>query len=311
MTAKRAILNVAFWVTLSLVINLGIYLTMGRQAAAEYFGAWAMEQALSLDNLFMFYFVFKVFRTPRESRPRVLAWGVAGVIIMRGLIIIGGTTLIAKFQPLIWMFALFLVWAAFKIFALHDDHEPDQEEVEASLRKNWLVRVATKVIPFQPEYHGDRFVVRKDGKVYGTMLLLTLLAVEGTDVPFAFDSLPAAMAMSDDWRIILTSNLLAVCGLRSLYFLIENMQERFSHMRYGIGFLLAFAAFKIIAADYGAIAHALLGWIPIAGIRTMLEGLDPHAGLHLPLWLALGIIVAAIAATIGYTLWASRARAPV
>ncbi len=308
MTARRALLNVGFWVSLSLILNLVIYRTMGAEAAGEYFGAWALEQALSLDNLFMFYFIFNVFRTPREVRPRVLAWGIAGVVVMRGLIIIGGTTLIEHFEPLLWFFAFFLLWAAFKIFALADADPSDDHADAEALRRNWLVRFVGRIIPFVPEYHGRSFIVIRDGKRYGTMLLLTLLAVECTDVPFAFDSLPAAMSVSDDWFIILSSNLLAVCGLRSLYFVIENMQERFSHMKFGIGLLLGFAAFKILAHDWGAIAHLTLGWIPAEPVQRWLAGVPHDAGLHLPLALSLAIIVTTIAATIAYTLLVSSPR---
>lgn len=301
MTTRRALLSVAFWVTVSMILNVVIFFWRGPQAAAEYFGCWALEEALSLDNLFMFYFIFNVFRTPKEARPRVLAWGIVGVVVMRGLIILGGTQLISSFEPLLWFFAIFLVWAAFKIFAMGEDEGTEEERAEA-MRQNWLVRAANAVMPFVPEYHGNRFFVVRDGKTYGTMLLLTLLAVEGTDVPFAFDSLPAAMAISQDFFIVASSNILAVAGLRSLYFVIEDMQDRFAYMKYGIGFLLAFAAFKILAHDYGAIAHTTVGFLA----PGLVEGIPHDAGLHIPLPISLGIIVGAISLTILYTFIASR-----
>jgi tellurite resistance protein TerC len=275
MTTREALSNFIFWVIAAMLVNAGVWWTWGAQAGAEFFGSWALEKALSLDNLFMFYFIFTAFGTPREARPRVLRWGIVGVIIMRGLIIWGGTTLITRFSWLLLGFSLFLIWAAAKIMFMGEEKEPDDKV----LQQNWLLRLTRKVMPFDGHYHGDKFLITKDGKTYGTLLLLVVIVIEGTDIPFAFDSLPAALAVSQNFYIVMSSNLLAVMGLRAIYFLIENMQERFSHMKYGIGLLLGFAGVKIIMGYFG---------------------------LHLPLLLSVGIIVAVIAATIGYTFYKTR-----
>lgn len=275
MTTREALSNFIFWVVAALVVNGLVWWQWGAQAGAEFFGAWALEKALSLDNLFMFYFIFTAFGTPREARPRVLRWGIIGVILMRGLILYGGSELIDRFSWLLLGFSAFLIWAAAKIFFMGEEKEPD----EATLQNNWLLRLARKIMPFDGHYHGEKFFIRKDGKVHGTLLLLVVIVIEGTDIPFAFDSLPAALAVSTDFTIIMSSNLLAVMGLRAIYFLIENMQERFSYMKHGIGLLLGFAGAKIIMGFFG---------------------------IHLPLWASVGIIVATIAATIGYTLYKTR-----
>jgi tellurite resistance protein TerC len=275
MTTRDALSNFIFWVVAALVVNGVIWGVWGAQAGAQFFGAWALEKALSLDNLFMFYFIFTAFGTPREARPRVLRWGIVGVIVMRGLILYGGATLIERFSWLLLGFAVFLLWASAKIFFMGEEKEPDEE----ALQGNWLLRLARKVMPFDSHYHGDKFFIRKDGKLHGTLLLLVVIVIEGTDIPFAFDSLPAALAVSTNFYIVMSSNLLAVMGLRAIYFLIENMQERFSYMKHGIGLLLGFAGAKIVMGYFG---------------------------LHLPLWLSVGIIVAVIAVTIGYTLYKTR-----
>ncbi len=282
MTTRKALITFAFWVSVAIAVNLYILFQYGTDLAAQFLGAWAMEETLSLDNLFMFYFIFTTFQTPREARLRVLHWGIIGVIVMRGAIIAGGTALLNAFHWLLLGFALFLLWAAAKIF-FFEEKEQDPEAMRAGLERNWLFRGATKLMPFDAQYHGDRFVIEKNGKKHGTLLLLVLLVVEGTDVPFAFDSLPAAMAVSQNFWIIASSNLLAVLGLRSIYFLIENMQDRFAYMKYGIGILLGFAGVKIILKD--------------------------ALNFEIPLLLSLGIIVGVIVTTILYTLYRSRPEA--
>jgi tellurite resistance protein TerC len=292
MSTRKAVLSFLFWVVAALAVDVGIWLYVGgdrgARLATEFFGAWAMEEALSLDNLFMFYFIFSVFQTPLEARPRVLRWGILGVILMRGAIILGGTTLLQRFQPLLYVFAVFLLWAAFKIFFLESDDGEDDGAKQEKLERNWLVRLSSRVLHFEKRYDGSRFWTTVDGRRRATLLLLVVLVVEGTDVPFAFDSLPAAMAISQNFWIVLVSNLLAVMGLRSIYFLIQNMRDRFAHMQQGIGILLAFAGLKILLANFGDLVN------------------HPEYGVHLPLWFSVAFIGGVIAVTIAYTLLRTR-----
>ncbi len=302
MTTKKALFAFLFWVGVAAVTNLGYLVFMGPTAGAEFFGAWVMEQTLSLDNLFMFYFIFNAFDTPPEARARVLKYGVAGVILMRGAIILGGTSLLARYHFMLWFFALFLGWAAWQMLFAKED-QGSHEEKRARLHNNWLVRIAHRFLNFDERYHGDRFWIRNEnGRWQPTMLLLVVLVVEGTDIPFAFDSLPAAMAISQDFAIVASSNLLAVMGLRSIYFLIENMQERFSYMGKGIAILLGFAAAKILMPDIGRIVHLLVGWAH----PSVEEWIPISFGFHMPLPISLGIIVSVIIVTILYTLWKTR-----
>ncbi len=301
MTTKAALANFIFWVAAAMVVNVGIWFYYGAQPATEFFGAWAMEKALSLDNLFMFYFIFSVFQTPQHARPRVLRWGIIGVIVMRGLIILGGTALISQFRPLLFVFALFLLWAAAKIF-FFEEKEESEEEKQASLEGNWLVKLISKVMPFEKRYDGEKFFTVVNGKRHGTLLLLVLVVIEGTDIPFAFDSLPAAMAISQNFWIVMSSNLLAVLGLRAIYFLIENMRERFSHMQQGIGILLAFAAIKIFLPNLGYLANNTIGLV-YADIASVIP---PGYGFHIPLWFSVSFIASVIVLTIVYTLFRTR-----
>jgi len=284
-----------------MVVNAGIWAFWGAQPAAEFFGAFVMEKALSLDNLFMFYLIFRLFNTPAEARPKLLRWGIIGVVVMRGAIILGGTAVISHWRPLLWFFAAFLFWAAFKVFFLNEEEE-SEEERHAALQKNWLVRLSKRWLGFENRYDGLKFFTVVDGKKRGTMMLLTLLVIEGTDVPFAFDSLPAAMAISQNFMIVLSSNLLAVLGLRAIYFLIENMQERFSHMKQGIGLLLAIAGVKILLPDAGRIVNGTVGLV----YPAISQSVSPDFGVHVPLPVSIGIIALVIIGTIGYTLFRTR-----
>jgi tellurite resistance protein TerC len=318
MTTRRALTTFLIWVALALATVAGLWVyfgkyyvapgatgpdpALGARLATEFFGAWAMEEALSLDNLFMFYFIFSVFQTPTEARVRVLRWGIIGVILMRGAIILGGTTLLTHFKPLLYVFAVFLLWAAFKIFFFHEDEEQDEDARQAKLEQNWLVRLASKVMKFEKRYVGDRFFIEVDGKRRATLLLLVVLVVEGTDLPFAFDSLPAALAISQNFWIVMISNLMAVMGLRSIYFLIQNMRERFSHMQQGIGILLAFAGLKIILANFGHVVNSTVGLV----YADIAKKISPDYGVHLPLWVSVGFIAAVITLTIAYTLFRTR-----
>jgi tellurite resistance protein TerC len=299
MTTRQALLNFFFWVTVAMLLNAGILIFWGEQPAAEFFGAFVMEKALSLDNLFMFYVIFRLFNTPHEVRPKLLRWGIIGVVIMRGAIILGGTAIISNWRPLLWFFAAFLFWAAFKVFFLdNDDGGATQEDLE----KNWLVRFAKRFLGFENRYDGDKFFTVVNGKKHGTLLLLTLMVIEGTDVPFAFDSLPAAMAISQNFFIVLSSNVLAVLGLRAIYFLIENMQERFAHMKQGIGLLLAIGAVKILLPDLGRIVNSTLGLV----YPAISEKVAPDFGYHVPLPISVGIIASVIVGTFLYTLIRTR-----
>ena len=282
MTVRAALLTFFFWVAVALGADVLIWVRYGPDLAAQFFGAWVLEETLSLDNLFMFYFIFTVFQTPREARPRVLRWGIIGVVAMRGAIIAGGLALIHEFSWLLLGFAAFLLWAAVKIFLFDESDGGTPEEKREALQQNWLLRLARRVLPFDTSYHGDRFIVSLDRRRKGTLLLLVVFVIEGTDLPFAFDSLPAAMAVSQSFPIVITSNVLAVLGLRSIYFLIESMQQRFAYMKHGIGVLLGFAGVKIL--------------------------LDKGLHVHVPLGLSLGIIVGVIVLTIAYTLYRSAGR---
>lgn len=301
MTIRRALVTFALWMGVAGLVNLAIWAHSGPQAASEFLGAYLIEEALSLDNMFMFYVIFSAFRTPDDVRRRVLNWGIVGVILMRGGIILGGTAIIHRFHALLWFFAFFLFWSAWKIF-FHEEDEGTEEETQEKLESNWLVRLATRWFGFVHKYEGDHFFTTVGGKTRGTLLLLVLLVVEGTDVPFAFDSLPAAMAVSQNFFIVMSSNLLAVLGLRSIYFVIDRMQDRFSHMQQGIGLLLAIAGAKILLPDLGLLVNGTVGLV----YPDIAKTIPPEFGWNVPLPVAIGTIAVIICVTIAFTLYTTR-----
>lgn len=270
MTNEQAIKNFGFWCAVSAAMAFLVLLGGGPESAGQFIGAWVLEKTLSIDNLFMFIVIFKAFRTPEAIQHKCLLYGVGGVVILRGLFIGFGSALIALFHPILYLFAGALIWGAIKMWK---DEEPPSEE---ELRQNWLVRLSSKYLNFVPDYQGDKFFITQDKAIKGTLLLLTLLVIEGTDIIFALDSVPAAMAVSQSFFIVMTSNILAVMGLRAIYFLLRNMEERFAYMKVGVAFLLCFAAAKILL---------------------------PLFGMEIGLGMSLTIIIATIGASVGYSLY--------
>mgnify|MGYP001561728244 FL=1 len=253
MSTRSALLNFAFWCVVALLTNVWIYVAFGADYASQFFGAWVSEKLLSTDNLWMMFFIFSSFAVPLHAQAKALRWGIIGVVVMRGVFILIGVKVIEQFHFVLYFFAVFLVWASYKIVFAKEEDIPQDEKV-AKLKNNWLVRFASKKLNFTDTYDGEKFF--SNGKP--TLLLMVVLIIEGTDLPFAFDSLPVAMAFSQNFWIVMSSNLLAVLGLRAIYFLIVNMQERFAHMKYGIALLLLFAAVKIVIPIQSALSIGLI-----------------------------------------------------
>lgn len=298
MTSAQAVKNFLGWCLVAVAVNVLIYFVWGSKLAGEFAGAWAMEKALSLDNLFCFYLIFSTYHVPEEARPRVLLWGIAGVVVLRGLFVFGGTTLLATFHWLLYPLALWLFWAAYKVLFFDEDDNATEEEKQRELESKLLVKLATRVFSFDRSYDGNKFFVRRlssasNRTLRPTLLLLTVTIIEATDIAFAMDSLPAALAISQNFWIVMSSNLIAVMGLRAIYFLIQNMRKRFAHLQVGIGLLLAFAGFKIVGPT-------ALDWVG----RTFEA--PALVGFHLPLWMSLTVIGTIITVAFAYTLLKTR-----
>jgi tellurite resistance protein TerC len=248
-SAKEAGIWTAVWISLALVFNVILYFWRGSEPALQFLTGYLIEKALSVDNLFVFALLFTLFAVPAQYQHRVLFWGVLGALVMRAVFIAAGAALIENFHWIIYVFGAFLVYTGIKL-ARHKETtiEPD---------KNPLVRLFRRIFPITSTYEGEHFFVRRAGKLMATPLLLVLVMVESTDLVFAVDSIPAIFAVTRDPFIVYTSNVFAILGLRSLYFLLANALDKFYYLKPALAVILSFVGVKMLITDIYHIPIAL------------------------------------------------------
>ncbi len=239
---KEAIAWTLFWVTLALLFCLFIYSTRGSQKGLEFLAGYIVEEALSVDNVFVFIVIFTYFAVPREVQHKVLFWGILGAVIFRAAFIIAGAALVAKFHWILYLLGIFLIFTAIKLMV--------QGEAEVHPEHNPLIRFARKYLPVTDNYVGSRFFVKRNGKIHATPLFLVLLMIESTDIAFATDSIPAIFAITQDTFIIYTSNICAILGLRALYFVVAGFMKQFKYLRYGLSVVLGFIGMKMLIEPF-------------------------------------------------------------
>lgn len=240
-TFREALTWSAVWIALALAFNYWIYTAYGEAKGLEFLTGYLIEKSLSVDNIFVFVLLFSFFKVPDEYRHRVLFWGVLGALLMRAGFIAAGSVLIEKFHWIIYLFGAFLVFTGYKMLK--------KKAADMHPENNPLVRWFVKRGKVTKEYHGKKFFVNLNGKRLATPLFLCLLSVEFTDLIFAVDSIPAIFAITRDPFIVYTSNVFAILGLRSLYFALEGVIDRFPYLRYGLAFVLMFIGMKMLAMD--------------------------------------------------------------
>ena len=251
-TLKESLLWTAFWVALALLFNLGIYLWRGHGPALEFLTCYLIEESLSVDNLFVFLLVFSYFAVAPAYQHKVLFWGIIGAIIMRLAFIEVGVTLLERFDWVFYIFGAFLVVTAIRM-AFQRDEKIDPE-------KNVVLRLFRRFVPVTSSYEEDRFFVKRAGRYIATPLFIVVLVVETTDLVFALDSIPAALAITLDPFIVYTANIFAILGLRSLYFALAGVMRLFHYLRYGLVIVLIFVGVKmLIAAFYKIPTEIALG----------------------------------------------------
>jgi len=228
-----------FWIVLSLAFGAWLWMRYGDEAGLEFFAGYLLEKSLSVDNLFVFVLLFQSFAIPPEYQHRVLFWGVLGALILRGGLILAGVALVHRFRWVIAIFGAILVYTAAKI-ALHRDEE------ERSPADNPVVRFVRKHMPMIDAIEGPRFLVRKEGRLYATPLLLALVAAETADLVFALDSIPAVFAVTDDSFLVFSSNVCALLGLRALYFVVRGALARVRYLKPGLAAILLFVGLKML-----------------------------------------------------------------
>jgi tellurite resistance protein TerC len=266
---KEAALWTVGWSVLAGIFNLGIFYWAGSERGLEFTAGYLVELALSVDNMFVFALVFTWFAVPQVYQHRVLFWGILGALVMRLVFILVGAAMLDAFHWIIYVFGAFLIFTGYKILrerATHVDPEA-----------NLALRLFRRVMPITEEYHGQRFSIVQQGKRYATPLLAVLVLIEATDLVFAIDSVPAIFAVTDDPFIVYTSNVFAILGLRSLYFLLAGIMDKFRYLKVGLGAVLMFVGAKMALTD---IYHVPIG-ISL-GVIVLLIGGSIAASLLLP-----------------------------
>jgi tellurite resistance protein TerC len=266
---KEAGIWSAVWIALAVVFNIGVYRWFGPERALEFTTGYLIEKALAVDNIFVFVVIFSTFAVPSIYQHRVLFWGVLGALVMRAAFIFAGGAFLQRFHWAIYVFGALLAVTGIKLLL--------QRNEEMHPENNPLVRWFQKIVPMTPDFHGDKFMVVKNGRRYGTPLLLALVAVEVTDLIFAVDSIPAIFAITSDPFIVFTSNIFAILGLRSLYFLLAGIITKFVYLKVGLSFVLVFVGAKMLLMDvYKVPIGASLAVIAsILGLSIVISLLKP------------------------------------
>jgi tellurite resistance protein TerC len=265
----------AFWIGLSLALNLWIYLEYGKRPGLEFLTGYLVEYALSVDNIFVFILIFRYFAVPKTLQHRVLFWGILGAMVMRGIFIGLGAALISRFEWILYLFGVFLLATGLKIVT--------QDDLEVHPERNPVVNLFRRLVPITRTYHDKHFFWREGGRLMATPLLFVLVVVETTDVVFAVDSIPAIFGITRDPFLIFTSNICAILGLRALYFLLAGMMDQFHYLKVGLGLVLAFIGVKMLIADF----------------------------VHVPIEISLGVVVALLGGGVGASLlWPAKGREP-
>ena len=243
-SVKEALKMTAVWIGVSLVFCAAIYIwypVESHEKAMEFLAGYLIEKSLSMDNLFVFLMLFSFFGIERKYQHEVLFWGIFGALVLRSIFIFAGAAMVERFEWVLGLFGLFLLYTGAKMFK-HDDNE------QADPSQNIIVRWFKKFFPATDQLHGDRFFILSNGKRLATPLFVTLLVIETTDVAFAVDSIPAVFSVSRDPFIVLTSNIFAILGLRALYFALAAVAQYFKYLKYGLGIILIFVGIKMLLA---------------------------------------------------------------
>ena len=273
LSMRAAVQRSVLWVILSLCFSVVVWRLKGPQHGLDFLTGYLIEYSLSVDNIFVFVLIFAYFRVPPRAQHRVLVWGIVGALVMRGIMIWCGIALVQRFHFVLYLFGLFLVITALRMFFGKYERRDFGE--------SWVIRVCRRAFPITNEFYNEHFHARVDGRWMLTPLALALIAIDIMDLVFAVDSIPAVFAITQDPFIVYTSNICAIIGLRSLYFLLARLIDRFIYLQTGLAVILGFVGIKMIVADYYPISN----------------------------WISLGVIVLVLAVTITISMIVTERRA--
>jgi tellurite resistance protein TerC len=255
---KQALLMSGIWIGLAFVFAILVHQWMGPVKTIEFLSGYLLEEALSVDNLFVFILLFAYFKVPPEEEKTVLFWGIIGALIMRGVFIWAGVALVARFHWVLYLFGIFLIWTGLQLIR--------KGEVQRDPSRNIVLKFCRRFLPLTDTYEQKRFFVRREGKILATPLFVVLLVVETTDILFATDSIPAILAITRDPFIVYTSNVFAILGLRSLYFALSGLMKLFHYLNYGLSVVLMFIGAKMLLPE----RFQLPTWVALAVIAGVL-----------------------------------------
>jgi len=270
MSTRSALAWSAVWISFGLSFSLAVWAWRGGVAAQEYLAGYLIEESLSIDNLFVFMIVFGSLGIALRYQRKVLFWGILGAIVLRGTFIFVGVSILERFEWVIYLFGALLVFTAYRLIRAHGVHVDPE--------RNPMVRIARRLFPVDVDYEGNAFTVRKAGRRMLTPLVIALVAVESADVVFAVDSVPAVLAVTSDPFVAFTSNICAILGLRALYFALAGSLQRFEYLSWGLAIVLGFVGAKMLLSQI----------------------------LHIPIYISLGVIVAAVGGAVLFSLWMTR-----
>lgn len=266
---KTALWSSAAWIALAAAFAVFIHQWISPAKSLEFVTGYLLEEALSVDNLFIFILLFGYFKVPPEQEKTILFWGILGAMIMRGAFIVAGVALVQRFHWILYVFGAFLIYSGFKLM------REGEEEIDPS--RNLVLRLSRRWLPVSDGYEGNKFVVRQEGRLLATPLLIVLLVVETTDILFATDSIPAILAITRDPFIVYTSNVFAILGLRSMYFALSGLMKLFEYLNYGLAAILIFIGLKMLLS----FRYELHTWITLVVIAVVL-GISVLASVLFP-----------------------------
>jgi tellurite resistance protein TerC len=269
-TIREALTWALVWFGLAMVFNIVVWWQCGTETALQFFTGYIIEESLSIDNLFVILLIFTAFRIPSKLQHRVLFWGILGAMIMRGILIGLGAAIVSRFDWVFYVFGAFLVYTGFRMLF--------QQEENFDPHESFVVRYLGKIVPISKRLDGEKFFTMERGKRAATLLFVTLIVIEFTDLVFAFDSIPAIFAITTNPFIVFTSNIFAILGLRSLYFVIAEAHGLFKHLKTGLAIILAFIGIKLLLKDI----------------------------VHINIFVSLGIVIAVLATSIAYSIFDAR-----
>jgi tellurite resistance protein TerC len=275
--AKQALAWVGLWVALAMVLAVAVRLRFGSEPSLQFLAGYLLEYALSVDNLFVFLVIFTYFAVPSTAKDRVLFLGILGSIALRGVFILVGSALVHRFQWLLYLFGAFLVFTGLKLLFQKGDEE-------VAIEHSPVIKLFRRLVPMVATYHGDRFLVKEQGRWHATPLMLVVAVIGFTDVVFATDSIPAIFGVTQDPFLIYSSNIFAVLGLRALFFVLSNMMLKFHLLKFGLALVLSFIGVKMLIVD--------LYRLPLAGSIGITQP------LKMPIGIALGVVAGLLALSV-------------